>query len=299
MTHLLNLIINGISIGVLYALVALGIVVVYRASSVVNFAQPSLLMLGTYLVASATTVHGLPFWAALLLGIAATAVVSVLVERVLIRRFTRSNAIVAASIMTIGLDIVIATEIDRRIGPRIMATGDPWGGASVDVFGLSVPQVRIAALITSVALLAVFYVWLQRTDFGIAMRATAERPDTAALMGVRLPVVAAAAWGVGGLLAVVAGVFLVGFPSPGLDASVEAVALRALPAAIIGGLDSTSGAVVGGLLVGLTEVLVLGYHDQLAFLGEGLEGVAPYVVMLAVLLWRPAGLFGTRELSRV
>jgi branched-chain amino acid transport system permease protein len=299
MTHLFSLIINGLSIGALYALVALGIVVVYRASSVVNFAQPSLLMLGTYVVASATTVHKLPFWLALIIGIVVTAAASMLVERLLIRRFTRTNAFVAASIMTIGLDIVIATEVDRRIGPRIMPTGDPWGGAATEVLGLSIPQVRVAALITSAALLIAFYLWLQRTDFGIAMRATAERPDTAALMGVRLPVVAAAAWGVGGLLAVVAGVFLVGFPSPGLDSSVEAVALRALPAAIIGGLDSTSGAVVGGLLVGLTEVLVLGYHDQLAFLGEGLEGVAPYVVMLAVLLWRPAGLFGTRELSRV
>jgi branched-chain amino acid transport system permease protein len=298
-SELAGLLANGISTGALYGLVALGIVVVYKASSVVNFALPSLLMLGTYVVASASGTYSLPFWAAIVVGVAVTALVAVVVELVLVRQFTRTNAIVAASIMTIGLDIVISTEIERRLGPRIMTTGDPWQDASASVAGLHISQVRLAALLTSVVLLVAFSLWLQRSDFGIAMRAVAERPQTAALMGVRLSVVAAVAWAVAGVLATVAGVFLVGFPSPGLEAGIEAVALRALPAAIIGSLSSTTGAVVGGLIVGVTEVLALGYHDKLAFLGDGLESVAPYVVMLAVLLWRPAGLFGKQELRRV
>lgn len=97
----------------------------------------------------------------------------------------------------------------------------------------------------------------------------------------------------------VAGVFLVGYPNPGLSISAEAVALRALPAAIIGGLDSTSGAVVGGLLVGLAETLAGGYQNELLFLGRGFDQVAPYLLMLIVLIIRPAGLFGTREAARV
>lgn len=299
MNYLATVLITGVSVGSLYALVALGIVIVYKASAVVNLAQPSMLMLGTYVVASATTTHGVPFWIALLLGVVFTAGMSVLVETVLVRRFTRRNAVVAASVMTIGLDFALVTEVDRRIGPRIIPTGDPWGAGTLSVLGVTVPAIRVVALAVSLAFLGAFYLWLQRSGFGVAMRATAERPETAALMGVRLPVVAAVAWGMSGLLAVVAGVFLVGFPSPGLDTSLEQVALRALPAAIIGGLDSTSGAIAGGLLVGLSEALVLGYHTELASFGQGLEVVAPYLVMLLVLVWRPAGLFGSQELHRV
>jgi branched-chain amino acid transport system permease protein len=297
--YLATVLITGVSVGSLYALVALGIVIVYKASAVVNLAQPSMLMLGTYVVASATTTHGVPFWIALLLGILFTAGMSVLVEIVLVRRFTRRNAVVAASVMTIGLDFALVTEVDRRIGPRIIPTGDPWGAGTLSVLGVTVPAIRVVALAVILAFLGAFYLWLQRSGYGVAMRATAERPETAALMGVRLPVVAAVAWGMSGLLAVVAGVFLVGFPSPGLDTSLEQVALRALPAAIIGGLDSTSGAIAGGLLVGLSEALVLGYHTELASFGQGLEIVAPYLVMLLVLVWRPAGLFGSQELHRV
>jgi branched-chain amino acid transport system permease protein len=209
MNYLATVLITGISVGSLYALVALGIVIVYKASAVVNLAQPSTLMLGTYVVASATTTHDVPFWIALLLGIVFIVVISVLVEIVLVRRFTRRNAVIAASVMTIGLDFALVTEVDRRIGPRIIPTGDPWGADTLSVLGVTVPTIRVVALITSLIFLGAFYLWLQRSGFGVAMRATAERPETAALMGVRLPVVAAVAWGLSGLLAVVAGVFQV------------------------------------------------------------------------------------------
>ncbi len=299
MTHLFSMLVEGGSIGAVYALVALGIVVVYKSSSVVNFAQPSLLMLGTYVVASAHSLHGLPFWAALALGIAVTAALAVLVDRVLISRFRKTNAVVAASIMTIGLDIVLVTETDRRIGSQILTTGDPWGNDVTRFLGIGIAEARVAALVIGVLLLVLFQLWLHRSDFGVAMRATAEDPETASLMGIRLGRVSATAWGIAGALAVCAGLFIVAYPSPGLDTSVEAVALRALPAAIIGGLDSTAGAIAGGLLVGLSEVLVRGYAEQLAFLGRGFEDAAPYVLMLVVLLARPSGLFGLREAVRV
>ena len=131
------------------------------------------------------------------------------------------------------------------------------------------------------------------------MRAAADDPETASLMGVRLSRVSMISWAIASALAVVAGIFLVSYPSAGLDISVGGVALQAIPAAIIGGLDSTTGAVVGGLAVGLTQVLTLGYQEQLAFLGLSFSQAAPYILMLLVLLVRPAGLFGTREVSRV
>ena len=130
-------------------------------------------------------------------------------------------------------------------------------------------------------------------------RAAAEDGETASLMGIRLGRVSALAWVVGGALAAVAGLFLVGAPTPGVSATVNAVALRAFPAAILGGLDSTGGALVGGIIIGVAESLASGYQDQLLFLGRGFGDVVPYVVMIAVLLVRPSGLFGTRELTRV
>jgi branched-chain amino acid transport system permease protein len=118
-------------------------------------------------------------------------------------------------------------------------------------------------------------------------------------MGIRSGRISAASWAVAGGLAAVAGLFITMFPSPGLEPTTSAVALRAFPAAIIGGLDSTGGAVVGGLVIGVTEVLTQGYEGHLTFLGLGFHAVMPYLVMVLVLLVRPTGLFGTRELHRV
>lgn len=151
-----------------------------------------------------------------------------------------------------------------------------------------------AALLITAFLLAFRY-----TSWGVAMRAAAESPETAALMGVRLGRVSLGAWAVAGGLAAVAALFLTVFPTPGLERATSLAALKAFPAAILGGLDSTTGALVGGLLVGITESLATGYQSDLTFLGRGLGDLAPYLVMVAILLIRPAGLFGTKELARV
>ena len=144
-----------------------------------------------------------------------------------------------------------------------------------------------------------FFAAFKYSSWGVAMRAAAEDGEAAALMGIRLGRVSMVAWIVAGALAAVAGLFLVGAPTPGVTPAVATVALRAFPAAILGGLDSTGGALVGGLLIGIAESLAAGYQDQIAFLGRGFGDVVPYVVMVAVLLVRPSGLFGTRELTRV
>ena len=146
---------------------------------------------------------------------------------------------------------------------------------------------------------AAFFAVFKFSDWGVAMRAAAEDGETAALMGIRLGRVSALAWVVAGALAAVAGLFLVGAPTPGVQPGLQAVALRAFPAAILGGLDSTGGALVGGLIIGLAESFTAGYQDQLLFLGRGFGDVMPYVVMILVLLVRPSGLFGTKELTRV
>ncbi|GAA0964482.1 branched-chain amino acid ABC transporter permease [Actinocorallia libanotica] len=296
MTTFAELLLNGVSLGAVYALIALGFVIIFKASEVVNFAHVSLLLAGGFIIAELHEPIG--FWPAAAAGVAGAALVGCLVEFLVIRRSKNPTHSVLA-IVTIGVDIVIATELARRIGTDVLAMGDPWGDQVVHLGPVSIAQTRLAALGVAFALIAVFLLAFKHTGWGVAMRAAAEDGETAALMGVRLSRISLSAWAVAGALAAVAALFLAVFPTPGLDKTTGLVALKAFPAAILGGLDSTTGALVGGLLIGVTEALVSGYQNDLSFLGRGIGDVAPFLVMLLVLLLRPAGLFGTRELTRV
>ncbi len=296
MSTFAEFLINGLSLGSVYALIALGFVVIFRATEVVNFAHASLLLAGGYLVA---VLHEpLGFWPALAAGVAGAAVVGAAVEFLVMRRHRGTDHSVLA-IVTIGVDILLATELTRRIGTDILALGDPWGDAVVTVGPVTIAETRIAALLAAALLITAFLLAFRHTSWGVAMRAAAESQETAALMGVRLGRVSLGAWAVAGGLAAVAALFLTVFPTPGLERGTSLAALKAFPAAILGGLDSTTGALAGGLIVGVTESLATGYQSDLAFLGRGIGDLAPYLVMVAVLLIRPAGLFGTKELARV
>ncbi|WP_418959965.1 branched-chain amino acid ABC transporter permease [Streptomyces tritici] len=296
MTTFAELLLNGVSLGSVYALIALGFVVIFRATEVVNFAHASLLLAGGYAIA---VLHEpLGFWPAVAVGIGGAALVGAAVEFLVMRRYRGRDQSVLA-IVTIGVDILLATELTRRIGTDILALGDPWGDAVVTFGGISIAETRIAALLAAALLITAFLLAFRYTSWGVAMRAAAENQETAALMGIRLGRVSLGAWAVAGGLAAVAALFLTVFPTPGLERSTSLAAMKAFPAAILGGLDSTTGALVGGLLVGITEALATGYQGDLTFLGRGIGDLAPYLVMVAVLLIRPAGLFGTKELARV
>ena len=286
--------VNGISLGGIYALIALGFVIVFKATEVVNFAHGSLLVLGGYVTARAHDHMG--FVPALLLGILAAGLAALLVERLFVARLRDGN-VNALAILTIGVDIVLITELTRRFGPDILSEGDPWGNRLVHLGSLDLPQARLAAIIVIAVLLAAFFLAFKYSSWGISMRAAAEDGEAAALMGIRRGRVTMTAWFVAGALAAVAAVFLTAYPTPGIDPGVRETALRAFPAAILGGLDSTAGAVVGGLAIGISEAMVNGYSITLA--GGSLGDVVPYAVMLLVLLVRPSGLLGTREVSRV
>jgi branched-chain amino acid transport system permease protein len=296
MTQFLSLLINGISLGAVYALIALGFVIIFKASEVVSFMHGSLILLGAYLIARYQ--GSLGFWAAAALGIAGTTLAALLTERLLIRRL-RGAPVISLAILTIGVDILLLTELTRRIGSDILNVGQPWGGDTLRLGGVGITTNRALAVVVAVVLMGLFFGAFKFSGWGVAMRAAAEDSEAAALMGIRLGRVSMIAWIVAGVLAAVAGLFLTGSPTPGVTPGVAAVALRAFPAAILGGLDSTAGAVVGGLVVGLAESFAAGYQDQIAFMGRGFGDVVPYVVMVLVLLFRPSGLFGTRELTRV
>jgi branched-chain amino acid transport system permease protein len=293
-----ELLVSGLSLGCIYALIAMGFVIVFKATNVVNFAHASVVMLGAYLVAKWH--HGLGFFGAIAAAAVVCAVFAAVIELVFVRPLRRRAAGVdSLAILTIALNILLGTEMVRLVGNDLLPSGAPWGSDTTHILGAAVPQARIAAAIVALVLMGVFYVAFTRSDWGVAMRSAASDPEAAALMGIRLGRVSAGAWAVGGALAAIGGAFFVSFPASGVSNATGLLALSAIPVAVLGGLDSTVGAVVGGLLIGVAQTMAAGYQDQIAFLGRGLSNVVPYVVLFVILLWRPSGLFGTREVTRV
>lgn len=296
MTKLVELLINGVSLGLIYALIALGFVVIFKATEVINFAHGSLLLLGAYTVARMQERTG--FALAVIVGLLVTVSAVLLIER-LLTRASRGPDPFALTIVTIGVDIVLLTELTRRIGPHVYGLGAWWGSTVLDLGGYHIALARAVAIAVALLLLGAFLAAFKFSGWGLATRAAAEDAETSALVGIRLGRVSATSWVIAGSLAVVAGIFLTSFPAPGITNTSGFGALKAFPAAIVGGIDSTTGALAGGLIIGLTETLVSGYEGHLHFLGGGIGSVSPWIVMVIVLLIRPSGLLGTREATRV
>lgn len=296
MTQFVELFVSGLSLGFVYALLALGFVVIFKSTRVVNFAHGSIVLLGAYVIARVQESTG--FLVAVVCGLAVAALVAALVHLVFLRH-VRGRASDTVTIATIGIDVLLLTDLSRRIGQQVFTVGDPWGADVVDLGAFSIPEARLAAAIVAMILLGAFLAAFRFSGWGVAMRAAAEDGEAAALMGIRLGRVALISWATAGALAAVGGLFLTTFPTPGVDRAAGLAAISAFPAAILGGLDSIAGAIVGGLIIGVVVSLTGGYQDELDFLGRGLSDIAPFIVMVLVLLWRPSGLFGTRELTRV
>jgi branched-chain amino acid transport system permease protein len=295
---LLEVLINGLFAGCIYAMVALGFVIVFKSTNVINFAQASVLTLGAYLVA--VWHDDIHFWPSVLAAAVVCAIVAALLDFILIRPLRkRRGGEEALAIITIGINIVLATEIRRRVGTDILPTGAPGGPNTSEVLGVTVADNRIIAAATGVVLIGMLAALFRYSDLGVAMRSTAADGPTAALMGIRLGRVAAVSWAIAGALAAVAGAFFAAYPAAGVSNTTALLALTTIPAAVIGGLDSLVGAVIGGLIIGFSISFVTGYQDDLDFLGRGLSAVVPYIVLFGVLLWRPSGIFGSREVTRV
>ncbi|GAA2442566.1 branched-chain amino acid ABC transporter permease [Streptomyces glaucus] len=298
MTAFLDNVLTGLALGSVYALVALGFVTIFKASGVLNFAHGSLLLLGGYLTA---VLHDdLGFAGALALAVLATATVAGAIDRLLLRRGGPDpHAAHVRTIVTIGVDIVLLTDLARRIGGDLLPLGDPWGDSVTRLGPVTVADSRLAALVVCAAAIGAVFALFRYTAWGLSLRAAAEDTEAAALMGIRLARIRTLAWCLAGALAALAAVFLAAFPAPGLERTTGQIALKAFPAAILGGMASPPGALAGSLLIGLTEALVAGYQSELHVLGEGFGDVVPYAVMVLVLLVRPTGLFAARGAARV
>ncbi|MEU2111088.1 branched-chain amino acid ABC transporter permease [Streptomyces sp. NPDC019507] len=289
-------VLNGLALGSVYALIALGFVVIFKASGVMNFAHGSLLLFGGCVTARLHDAIG--FIPAVLVGAALAAALAGLVQLLAVRGL-RGAEIHTLTILTIGVDVLLSTELNRQLGADYLTMGDPWGADVTRLGSITVADARMASIGVAVVVIGAFFAAFRWSRWGLSMRSAAADPEAAALMGIRLDRVRLIAWCVAGALAAVAAVFLAAFPAPGLDRTTSQIALSAFPAAILGGMDSAVGALVGSLVIGLTAAMAAGYQNELSVLGAGFPDVAPYLVMVLVLLVRPTGLFGSKELTRV
>ncbi len=292
MTTFLQLLVNGLGKGAVFALLALGFVVIYKATEVVNFAHGSLVLFGGYVVLAGKDTLG---WAgAAVLGIVSAGVLAVAVERLLLARSRPADPF-SLALLTIGVDVIVTEEIVRRLGVSVPFIGDAWDAQPLQLGGITLFRTHLVALLVATVLITGFFLLSRYTTWGIAMRAQAENREAAALVGISSARVTASVWLLAGLLAGIAVLFIAtqDFSGAGLSRGTHSIALAAFPAAIIGGLDSTAGAIVGGVAVGLVDALST-YYLSFAFAKS-----AVFLVMLVVLVARPAGLFGTRETTRV
>jgi branched-chain amino acid transport system permease protein len=295
MTELLESLVRGLGNGSVYALLALGFVIIYKATRVISFAQPAFMIAGGVAVSYLSEVVG--FFPALVLAALLVALLALGVERVAIRPMVGRPVFVVA-IITLGLDVVIRVVVNAFIGEDVRQVGDPWGFSLLTVGPVVVQQRWLAMLVAAAVLVTLLFLFFRHTRYGLAMRAAAYDQETALGMGISVGTVFALSWVFAGGLAAIAGTFV--GTGQGIDQLTWIIALKALPAIIVGGLDSLGGAVAGGLIVGVVESLVQSYQGDFApWLGQNFAVVSPYVVMLIVLLVRPYGLFGTREVERV
>ena len=297
-TDLLRTLVSGLALGCKYALVALGFVIVFKATGVINFAQASFVLVGGYMTFNAANTWDLNFYLALLVAMAAGALLGMLIEALVLRRMI-GEAPFTLVMVTIGILFILDNVVTAIWGPDPQNLGDPWG-LNVRTFGdVPVADKDLWTIAFTALVLGGFFLFFRYSTLGLAMRATALDQEAAMAQGISARRIYRVSWGIAGLVAALAGAAL-SAGSVGLTPGVGLIALVAFPAMILGGLDSPLGAVVGGIIIGLVQQLTSLYGPEyLEWFGHGFELVSPYLVMIVILLVRPYGLFGTKEVRRV
>ncbi|MEE9421178.1 MAG: branched-chain amino acid ABC transporter permease [Desulfatiglandaceae bacterium] len=279
---------SGIFLGAIYSIIALGIVIIYKSTKVFNFAQGHLLMVAVLLGATLSESFGII--GGMILTVAATACIALLLERLTLRPLI-GQPLIAALLMTIALGYVLEGGALMVWGEGLYKYPELFPSEAVSIGSIAIEQEVIWAFVVVAVGFAIFVLFYQKAILGKAMRATAEDHQVSQSMGIRVTHMFSISWVIAAILAYGASIFL-GSLSGGHYLNSH-LGLKAIPAVLVGGLDSIPGAIVGGLIVGLLESLVTGYLS--GELGE----VVPFIVLLIVLLIRPYGLFGLVRIERI
>ena len=295
MDYYLQLLVSGLVIGSIYSLVALGFVIIYKATKVVNFAQGELVMVGAYICFSLTVQAKLPFLAAFFLTLAFSFILGIAIERLILRPMI-GEPIISVIMVTIGLSSVLKSLVQLFWGTQIQVFPPVLPQEPVMIAGLPVAPVYLAAFALSIILFLIFSAFFKYSRLGIAMRATAFDQQAAASMGIGIKNIFALSWCIAAMVSSIGGVILGNIN--GINAQLGHLGLKVFPAVILGGLDSLLGAALGGLIIGVLENVCDGAAKEFLGLG-GFKDVAAFIFLVIILMIKPYGLFGAREIERV
>jgi branched-chain amino acid transport system permease protein len=289
----LALIVSGFAIGLMYSLIALGFVLVYKATDAINFAQGEFVMLAGF-VAAVSLGDKIPVLAAVAIAVAVMVVFSFALERVVLRPLL-GRPIVAVIMATIGLGAMLRGLPPITVGGETRAVSLPIGDTPITFGPITLPPVQVLGVVVTLMFLAIFTWFFLKSRMGVAMRAVADNQQVAMAMGINVERYFALAWAMAGTVSALGGV--IWGSMLGVDVHLALVGLKVFPVVILGGLDSIVGAVIGGLIVGVVESLAAGYLDP--YVGGGTKDFAPYVLMILMLMFKPYGMFGTHKIERV
>ena len=289
---MLQLLLAGVAQGCVYALVALGFVLIYKATETVNFAQGDLMMLGGFFALTASVIMGWPYWATILFAVAAMAVVGMLIERIVLRPVLGQPAFTVV-MLTIGVGYVLRGVVTMipGWGTDTYTFPTPFADGTFKIGEVIFAVQQVAVIVMTAALVTVLYVFFRFSKLGVAMQATSQNQLAAAYMGIPVRRVNMMIWGLSAGVAAFAGILLA--PVTFVHSNMGFIGLKAFPAAVVGGFGSVPGAIVGGLIIGVVEAFAGRYMP------EGFKDIAAYVVVLAVLLIKPSGIFGETARKKV
>jgi branched-chain amino acid transport system permease protein len=289
----LEVLVAGLLSGIMYSLVALGFVLIYKTSGVFNFAQGAQLLFAALTFVSLNE-RGIPMWGAFAISLAIMVFVGILIERVVLRPLVAQTQI-TLFMATIGLSFIIEGAAQLVWGTEVHSLDLGIDDIPMDVAGVFISRFDLVAATVAAAMVGLLTAFFRYTRMGLAFRAVAQDQLASLSVGLRLARIRAAVWAVSGLIALVAG--LLWGARLGVQFSLSLVVLKALPVLVLGGFDSIAGAIVGGLIIGAAEKLAEIYIGP--YLGGGIEGWFAYVAALIFLMIRPTGLFGQRFVERV
>ena len=288
--ELLQVLITGLGQGCLYGLIALGFVLIYKATEIVNFAQGDLLMLGAFFAVTYVGILGLPFWLAFLLTIASMAVFGYLLDMLVIRSMIGESQF-SVIILTISIGFILRSLASGIWGSDILSLETPYSGKMADIAGLVIGQEYLAVIAGTIVLALGLYLFFRFSSLGIAMQAASQNQLAAYYMGIPVKRVFSLVWAISALVAAVAGTLMA--PISLVSPQMGFIGIKAFAAAVIGGFGSLPGALVGGLIIGTSEQLAGTY------LPTGFQEISAYVIMFLVLTLRPQGLFAQIQQKKV
>jgi len=291
------LILNGVSIGLMYSLIALGFVLVYKSTDAINFAQGEFVMMAALIGAVVVAFNVSPIVGAIAAVVIVLAVMigfGFALERVVLRPLL-GRPIVAVIMATIGLASVLRGLTPIIFGGETRALPLPIPDDPVVIGPATLPPIQVLGAGVAILLFVGFNWFFKKSRMGVAMRAVADNQQVAQAMGINVERYFALAWAMAGIVSALGGI--VWGSMLGVDVQLALVGLKVFPVVILGGLDSIGGALVGGLIIGIAESLAAGYLDP--YVGGGTKDFAPYLLMILVLMFRPYGIFGKRQIERV